>query len=254
MVKVRDDLTGKRFGRLIVLKQVEDYVNPNTGVCIAQWLCQCDCGSDPVIITGSRLKDKKHPTVSCGCYNKEITRKQLKRYNRFSELLVDKYGEYYIGWTRNTNKEFYIDAEDYDKVKDYCWSEIKKNGPRSINKIQAHIDGKATLMHIYLGYFNYDHIDRNELNNRKYNLRQCTIQQNNMNKSIRYDNTSEITGVYFDRSRMKWVANLILNGGRKYNKRFDNKEDAIRARLQAEKEYFGEFAPQRHLFEEYGIN
>ena len=109
-------------------------------------------------------------------------------------------------------------------------------------------------MHIYLGYFNYDHIDRNELNNRKYNLRQCTIQQNNMNKSIRCDNTSEITGVYFDRSRMKWVANLILNGERKYNKRFDNKEDAIRARLQAEKEYFGEFAPQRHLFEEYGIN
>lgn len=109
-------------------------------------------------------------------------------------------------------------------------------------------------MHIYLGYFNYDHIDRNELNNRKYNLRQRTIQQNNMNKSIRCDNTSEITGVYFDRSRMKWVANLILNGERKYNKRFDNKEDAIRARLQAEKEYFGEFAPQRHLFEEYGIN
>lgn len=46
----------------------------------------------------------------------------------------------------------------------------------------------------------------------------------------------------------------LLNGERKYNKRFDNKEDAIRARLQAEKEYFGEFAPQRHLFEEHGIN
>lgn len=35
--------------------------------------------------------------------------------------------------------------------------------------------------------------------------------------------------------------------------RFVNKEDAIRARLRAERQYFGEFAPQRHLFEEYGI-
>ena len=34
---------------------------------------------------------------------------------------------------------------------------------------------------------------------------------------------------------------------------FINKDDAIIARLKAEKEYFGEFAPQREMFEEYGI-
>lgn len=68
------------------------------------------------------------------------------------------------------------------------------------------------------------------------------------------DNTSKITGVSFDRQRMQWVARLQLDGKNKYSKRFESKEDAIRARLQAEKEYFGEFAPQRHLFEEYGIN
>lgn len=39
MVKVRNNLTGKRFGRLVVLKQAEDYVNPNTGVRTARWLC-----------------------------------------------------------------------------------------------------------------------------------------------------------------------------------------------------------------------
>ena len=33
-----------------------------------------------------------------------------------------------------------------------------------------------------------------------------------------------------------------------------NKHDAIIARLKAELEYYGiNFAPQRHLFEEYGI-
>lgn len=35
---------------------------------------------------------------------------------------------------------------------------------------------------------------------------------------------------------------------------FNNKEDAIKARLQAENKYFGEFAPQRRLFSQYGIS
>jgi hypothetical protein len=35
---------------------------------------------------------------------------------------------------------------------------------------------------------------------------------------------------------------------------FENKEDAIKARLEAEAKYFGDFAPQRHLFEQYKIN
>ena len=253
MVKVRDDLTGKRFGRLVVLKQAEDYINPNTDVHTAQWLCQCDCGSDPCVITGGRLKDKKHPTISCGCYNREVSKKRFKQYNVFSELLTDEYGEYYIGWTHNTNKEFYIDAQDYYEIKKWCWSEVKGSGA-NFSRIQANIDGKTTLMHIYLGYFNYDHIDRNELNNRRYNLRPCTIIQNNMNKGIRSDNTSKITGVSFDRQRMQWVARLQLDGKDKYHKQFESKEDAIRARLEAEAKYFGEFAPQRHLFEKYGVS
>jgi hypothetical protein len=35
--------------------------------------------------------------------------------------------------------------------------------------------------------------------------------------------------------------------------RFINIKDAIIARLKSEKELFGEFAPQKHLFEKYGI-
>ena len=123
------DLTGERFGRLVVLKQAEDYINPNTGVHTAQWLCQCDCGSDPCVITGGRLKDKKHPTISCGCYNREVSKKRFKQYNVFSELLTDEYGEYYIGWTRNTNKEFYIDAQDYYEIKSGVGLKLKDQEP-----------------------------------------------------------------------------------------------------------------------------
>ena len=34
---------------------------------------------------------------------------------------------------------------------------------------------------------------------------------------------------------------------------FDDIEDAIKARLEGEVKYFGEFAPQRDLFKQYGI-
>lgn len=59
------DLTGQRFGFLVVLNQTEDYISPH-GVLSHQWLCQCDCGNK-VIVTASNLKKKKSGTKSCGC-------------------------------------------------------------------------------------------------------------------------------------------------------------------------------------------
>ena len=58
-------------------------------------------------------------TKSCGCLNNEkrsLLGKNSKKYNKYNLN-----GEYGIGWTSNTNEEFYFDLEDYDKIKDYCW-------------------------------------------------------------------------------------------------------------------------------------
>ena len=72
-----------------------------------------------------------------------------------------------------------------------------------------------------------------------------------------YDKTTfsfKSIGVVYDRNREKWMARIVLNKKDIYLGRYSNKEDAIKARLEAEIKYFGEFAPQRHLFEQYGIN
>ena len=61
-----NDLTNKRFGKLLVIKRVE---NNKEGR--ARWLCKCDCGK-PKIITGKRLNAKKDPTRSCGCLASEM--------------------------------------------------------------------------------------------------------------------------------------------------------------------------------------
>lgn len=39
-----NDLTGQKFGRLTVIKRVEDAITEN-GNKFTQWLCNCDCGN-----------------------------------------------------------------------------------------------------------------------------------------------------------------------------------------------------------------
>ena len=60
------DLTGQRFGKLIVLELDQKKSTPKRKF----WKCQCDCGNIKSIRSDS-LTSKKAPTVSCGCYNKE---------------------------------------------------------------------------------------------------------------------------------------------------------------------------------------
>lgn len=108
-------------------------------------------------------------------------------------------------------------------------------------------------MHQVLGFTNYDHIDRNELNNLESNLRLCTKSQNAQNISISVRNKSGVIGVWWMEKDSAWGANIQVNNKRHYLGSFADKNDAIVARLKAEKEYCKEFAPQKHLFEEYGI-
>lgn len=69
MAKGLSDLTGQRFGRLVVIKRVRpyevDYEFKNQEI---HWLCRCDCGNER-IIQGSALRQGR--TQSCGCIRRE---------------------------------------------------------------------------------------------------------------------------------------------------------------------------------------
>jgi len=59
------DLTGKRFGRLTVVKKVP---SKNTN---ARWLCKCDCGNE-ITVLGTTLR--RGESKSCGCLRSEYWR------------------------------------------------------------------------------------------------------------------------------------------------------------------------------------
>lgn len=187
MVKVKKDLTGQKFGRLTVIKQIDDYIDPQ-GNHRARWLCQCDCKNHTMVkVVDSRLKNGR--TQSCGCLARELASARRKKENEF-----DLSGEYGIGWTTNTNKKFYFDLEDYDKIKKYCWIE-RINKTTGGHWLAAKINNKSVKMFHLLGFKGYDHRNRNPLDNRKENLRIATAAENSRNSSVPKNNTSGFIGV-----------------------------------------------------------
>lgn len=67
------DLTGQRFGRLVVLEKINYNATPQG--CEAKWRCKCDCGNI-VEIRGTSLR--KGTTRSCGCLHNELAGDQFR--------------------------------------------------------------------------------------------------------------------------------------------------------------------------------
>lgn len=81
-----------------------------------------------------------------------------------------------------------------------------------------------------------DHINRVRNDNRWNNLRLVTHKENMQNSALRVDNASGYRGVTFNKGACKWKAYITLENKQKHLGYFPTKEEAIEARLKAEKE------------------
>ena len=253
MVKVKENMTGwimSEHGfsdsRIIVVKQADDYISPQ-GQHYACWWCKCTCGNPDLFIVKAR-ELRSGDTQSCGCLRVE----KHKKFNDFELDLEDEYGKYGVGHCSNTNTQFYFDMDDYNKIKDYCWYEVDCGEYHTMEAWDKKTKTQIKMHWLIAGKY-YDHADRNAFNNRKHNLRQATASQNSANRTIGDRNSSGFVGVGWDKDRNKWYAHIGVNNQKIRLGSFADKTDAIVTRLQAEAKYFGRFAPQRHLFEQYGI-
>ena len=60
------NLTGQRFGRLLVIKDSKERVSSQRHI---RWLCHCDCGNFAIVSSPNLMRGK---TKSCGCFKKEM--------------------------------------------------------------------------------------------------------------------------------------------------------------------------------------
>lgn len=230
------NLIDQQFNRLKVIKRAPNKILPS-GQQRTMWECICSCELNNKIIVSTGDLRSRH-TQSCGCLWRESITYE-KEY-----ICHDDYCECKV----KNGSSFIIDTDDFEKVSKHDWYKRNHEGwfSASLNMYlhQYILDDKSIEI---------DHKNRNRNDNRKTNLRQCTHIENMRNQPLKQNNTSGFIGVYFKNENNKWCAQITYNKRKLHLGYFENKENAIIARLKAEKELFKDFAPQRHLFKEYKI-
>ena len=106
---------------------------------------------------------------------------------------------------------------------------------------RAHIIAWA-LMTDQLPENEIDHINGDGCDNRWVNLRQATRQQNNINQTIRKDNTSGFKGVVKQSRSKTWKVQLNVDGKRCSKTGFTSKEQAAHAYDLWAVDVYGSFA------------
>ena len=220
--------------RLTVIERYNDYVSPS-GKHYVQWLCECSCHEHNQIVVQSKHLRYGH-TKSCGCASREHM-KELGYKSKKSNY-YDLSGEYGVGYTSNGDR-FYFDKEDIEIVDRYTWC-VDSIG-RVCSSDNGHIVYLSCLVMDAPDNMDVDHIFHNRRDNRKNKLRICLHIDNCKNNPVRSNNTSGYTGVWYNKNRNKWVAEIKVNKKKKHLGYFDDKESAHIAYEKAKDKYFGEF-------------
>ena len=118
--KPREDLTGKRFGKLVVLGKDEDRVGKGIF-----WKCRCDCGNIKSY-KANILKNGK--AVSCGCESRKKSAKRL-----FVDLTRRRFGKLEVIGVDHRTIDNNGNSEYYWKCKCDCGNETIVRGTSLTN-------------------------------------------------------------------------------------------------------------------------
>lgn len=223
------------FGRLTAIRPVGRQGS------FVVWLCSCSCGTMTTASTRNLING--HVT-SCGCLRHE----QLVSRNERgpNEYVVTADGSLVVTLTDRNNRSCgytLIDDTDADLLH-VRWS-LARSGYAATNaggtKSLLHRAVLCTHGHALETSDFVDHIDGNKLNNRLANLRVATCRENTWHRT-KILAASGYKGVYLDKRRGTWCAEIH----RDYVKRrlgcFDSPEEAALAYNKAAIELFGEYA------------
>ena len=227
----RENLAGMKFDHLLVLKRDETKKSTHS-----YWLCQCDCGNI-CSVAGTHLKTGH--TKSCGCYRKR------RQVHGWLDLTGKRYGRLQVLGTWKGNPAI---------------QGVVKDGESSIEggKLLPQADlwlcrcdcGNLWVWqkeNLRFGKTRSCGCLRRE--QRKVNMRNAihfaenTCLERIASRKEAANNTSGHRGVY-RRENGKWRASIGFQG-KVYNLgTFADYEDAVKARLEAEKKYYDTFLEQ----------
>lgn len=168
---------------------------------------------------------------------------RLLFYDRISDIKKGLENASVSFLIKGTHKEVRVSLEDLEKVFPYNWK--FENG-----YAVAYSKGCKIRMHrLIMGLTEHkhikkivDHINNDRLDNRRENLRICTIRKNGQNKAVAKNNTSGQRGVYWREDTKKWRVQIVVNGKRKYFGCYNTLEEAKKVHKRESKKLYGKFA------------
>lgn len=136
-----NDLTGKRFGKLLVVKYL-GYNKNNRST----WLCRCDCGNEKEVLQNSLVTEK---TKSCGCLFKEEIRKRQtkdlsnKKFSRLTAIKIVGYNKY--------NTAIWECVCECGNIKNYASTTLLNGSATSCGCLKKEKSRATKLSHIKIG-------------------------------------------------------------------------------------------------------
>ena len=161
-------------------------------------------------------------------------------------IYKDRFGDYCkIPLTQG--KFAKVDPEDYlwlSQFRWHCKTNIK--AIYAVRTITVAAKSKRIFMHRLImntpAHLVCDHVNHDGLDNRKQNLRNCTISQNNANSRSARTSSSRYKGVSWNKTRKKWAAYIKKDSKQLFLGHFSSEIEAAKAYDKKAAELFGQFA------------
>lgn len=166
------------------------------------------------------MTDTKLPTI-------EYLHKRLRYEPETGKLFWRDCDDMHNSWrAKNAGKEAFTAVNNYG----YRVGGIDGMGFRAHRVVWALHHGEWPSDQI-------DHMNGVKIDNRIVNLRDVSHAENMRNQSMRKNNKSGVTGVFWHKAARKWEARILVNGCSKYLGLFDTIAEAANARADALRHY-----------------
>ena len=210
------DLTGKRYGKLVVINESKKTDLSRQTF----WFCLCDCGSNKEV--GGRSL-RRGDIVSCGCFGKEQRAKSNTKHGQHKSLTYKSWGNMI---QRCTNQ---------------AHSNYKNYGGRGISICDEWMDFSVFLKDMGQRPSRLHSIERinNQLWYFKDNCRWATNVEQSRNKRLSKSNSSGAAGVSFNKKENMWRAYIWDQGKQRHLGYFSDKERAVSKRCSVEVRLWG---------------
>lgn len=209
-------MIGKKFARLTVMNEAGKNKHGRK-----LWDCLCDCGKHSVV-SGTRIRTGR--TKSCGCLQPDTARTR-----------ATKHGQHKI-------REYNI----WSSLKQRCENENDKSysryGGRGISVCERWKDSFENFLEdMGVSPSNNHSVDRvdNNGNYEPINCKWSTPFEQVTNRRLGSNNTSGTAGVYWREDYGKWSSTINFSRKSIFLGYFEDIEEAIKAREEAEMKYWG---------------